>query len=221
MRLEDQPWLLIALGVAGLVLWWLASGFIKGLGSNWAKSAHPWLSRKARSGLRLLKSSLKLVIARRQTRQRSWRDFLSSRHRIPLWVLRATIFRWFEDNPATEWPYVLRICEGHSHDKVKSYARELLWVAKTTEELCQRDRILEDSHVALVHPCAGVYWVLTNVDSGGFGGRKGAAGHCFEVKRGWCPNVSTPDGSCRYCDLSDEDLKKAVDSALAHHECPS
>ena len=211
---------MIALGVAGLVLWWLASGFIKGLGSNWAKSAHPWLSRKTRSGLRLLKSSLKLVIARKQTRQRSWRDFLSARHRIPLWVLRATIFRWFEDNPPTEWPYVLRIYENHSHDKVKTYARELLWVEKTPEELCQRDRILEGSHVALVHPCTDVYLVLTNLDSGGCTGRKRAAEYRFEVKRGWCPNVRTPDDSCRYCDMSDEDLKKAVDSELAEHECP-
>ena len=161
------------------------------------------------------------VVARERTRLVARREMLSRWRRTPIWLLRATLFRWFENSPATDWPYVQCVLERHANDEAKAQAEALLWDTRAVTDLRTRDRIMENRHVALVHPCSDVVFVLTNADSHGHSERRYETTAQIRVQRGWCANTREPGDSCRYCDMSDQELDETSDRLMASHECPS
>ena len=170
--------------------------------------------------VRLFNDIRKMVVARKRTRLIARREKISGWRKAPLWLLRATLFRWFEESPATDWPYVKRVLEVHTDDEAKAQAETLLWEVRAVLDLRTRERIMKDQHIALVHPCSHGVFVLTNADSSGNSETRFKADRQIKVKRGWCSNVREPGDSCRFCDLSDQELQQTIDSLMAQHECP-
>ena len=201
----------------GIPLFWVAllsgavSGFVGGLASSWATRVLPWMGVTAKAVGRGINFLRKFVLGRKRTRQVAWREFWAARRRLPMWLLRATLFRWYEANPARDWPYVLRVHVEHSAEAVREHARNLLWEERTIEQLRQRDRFSsskETHHVASIHPCADHWRMVTNADAGRSTHWRRKAGEVFPVNRGWCSNVRDSKDSCHYCDISDEQLER-------------
>lgn len=201
------------------------SGFVGGVASSWATQSFPWMGRAAKSILGRINALRRFLgLARKHTRQRSQREFWSSRHRASLRTLRATVFRWYEASPSTDWPYVLGVYTDHTDEGVREYAKRLLWREKTIGKLDQRDRFMsskECHHVALAHPCPdGSWWVLTNLNAHSslhFVGRR--ADETIQVNRGWCSNRRGCDEFCQFCDMPHEDMQHMVQKELASHDC--
>lgn len=193
---------------------------ISALAKAWRRRYWQGTARRSVAVGRLVNDVRKMAVARKRTRIVARRELLSAWCKAPLWLLRATLLRWFEESPATDWPHVRRILEHHTDDVAKAEAESLLWEMRAVRDLRTRDRIMDDQHVALVHPCTNGVYVLTNADSGSYRQSRLDASQQVKVKRGWCSNIREPDDSCRYCDLSDQDLRQTIDDLLASHECP-
>ena len=203
--------------VAGRVL--LAA--ITASAKAWKNRYWQGTARRASAIGKFLNDVRRMVVARKRTRLIARREMLSRWRRTPIWLLRATLFRWFEKSPATDWPYVRCVLERHSHDEARAQAEALLWDTRAVTDLRMRDRIMKNQHVTLVHPCSDVVFVLTNVDSHGSSETRYGTTAQVKVKRGWCANIREPGDSCRYCDMSDQELDETRDRLMANHECPS
>ena len=190
------------------------------LAKAWKRRYWQGTAKRAVSMGRLFNDGRKMLVARKRTRLIAWREMLSGWRKAPLWLLRATLFRWFEESPTTDWPYMKRVFEDHADDEAKAQAETLLWEVRAVLDLRARERIMEHQHVALVHPCSRGVFVLTNADSSGNREKRFNADQQVKVKRGWCSNVREPGDSCRFCDLSDQELQQTIDSLMAEHECP-
>ena len=160
------------------------------------KRSLPWMGRAEKAPVRGINFLREFVLARKHTRQRAWRELWANRRRLPLWLLRATLFRWYEADPARDWPYVLRVHVEHPAEEVREHARYLLWEERTIEQLRPRDRYSsseETYHVALSHPCTDGRWLLMS-DLRSHGGTFGcrSAGQVLHVNRGWCSMSDAP-----------------------------
>jgi len=114
---------------------------------------------------RLFNGARKMIVARERTRLIARREALSVWPKAPTWLLRATLFRWFEESPATEWPHLQRVQEHHTDDLLRAQADALLWDTSAVADLRTRDCIMRNQHVALVHTCSTGVFVLSNADS--------------------------------------------------------
>ena len=187
----------------------------------WSKKYWRGTSSRVMAMWGILKLGSKMFFGYKRTRHTSQREFISMRRRVPLWLLRKTLFRWFEISPKMEWPYVMNVLEEHSKDQAKVEAKALLWDIRTVQQLKPRD-IWEGQHVTLVHPCTKYVFVLTDANSSNeFSWSPRSADQTALVQRGWCSNVRKSGDSCRYCDRSDHELQQLTDSLMSQHECPA
>lgn len=207
-------------GILEVVIGGLALAAMLGIAQAWRKRYWRGTVVRVRAMWDPLKLLRKAFLARKQVRRVSIREFLSERRRIPLWLLGATVFRWFEATPATDWPYVMQVLEDHTNDQAKEEAKTLLWDVKTVQELKPRD-IWEGKHVVLAHPCVKYVFVVTDASSSTeFSWSPRSAGQQALVQRGWCSNVREPCNPCQHCDRDDSELEQLADSIMSRHDCP-
>lgn len=154
-------------GIIVVVVGGVLLAAITALARAWKRRYWRGTARRAVTVGRLFNDARKMIVARKPTRLIARREALSAWRRAPMWLLRATLFRWFEGSPATEWPHLKRVLEHHTHDLARAQADALLWDSRAVVDLRTRDRIMENQHVALVHPCSNGVFVLTNADSHG------------------------------------------------------
>ena len=210
----------VVAGILVVVVGGVLLAAITALAKAWKRRYWHGTARRAEALGRLFNDVRKMLVARKRTRLIGRREMLSRWRKAPLWLLRATLFRWFDESPATDWPHVKRVLENHGNDEAKAQAEGLLWEVRSVRDLRTRDHIMGNQHVALVHPCTRSVFVLTNADLSGDSETRFNSDQQIKVKRGWCSSIRKPDDSCRYCDLSDQELQQTIDSLWAKHECP-
>ena len=210
----------VVAGIIVVVVGGVLLAAITALAKAWKRRYWQGAARRAVTVGRLFNDARKMIVARKRTRLIARREALSAWRKAPMWLLRATLFRWFEESPATEWPHLERVSEHHTDDRARAQADALLWDTSSVVDLRTRDRIMRNQHVALVHPCTNGVFVLTNADSHGKSETRYAPDARIKVKRGWCADIREPGESCRYCDLSDQELSETIDRLMAQHECP-
>ena len=176
----------IAVGVGVGVL----TPAILGLARAWQKRYWKGTANRLRNMRRVVGKVRRMVLARKRTRFVARREFMSCWHKAPLWLLRATLFRWFEDCRTTDWPYVEHVHKNHSNDEARTQAAALLWEPRAVEDLKPRDLIWDDQHVVLVHPCSGVFYVVSEDTAGSGRSPKHNAGAQIDVKQGWWSQCS-------------------------------
>lgn len=207
-------------GILEVVIGGLALAALLGVVQAWRKRYWRGTASRVRAMWGALKLLRRVVFARKQVRKVASREFMSTRRRAPLWLLRATLFRWFEATPATDWPYVMQVFEEHSNDQARAEAQTLLWDVRTVQELKPRD-VWEGNHVVLAHPCTNGVFVLMDANSSTeFSWARRSAHQPAPVNRGWCSNIREPGDSCQHCDRDDHELQQLADSLLEQHECP-
>lgn len=207
-------------GIIVVVVGGVLLAAITALAKAWKRRYWQGTVTRAVTAGQLFNDARKMIVARRRTRLIARREALSTWRKAPMWLLRATLFRWFEESPATEWPHLKRVLEHHTDELARAQADALLWDTRAVVDLRTRDRIMENQHVALVHPCSNGVFVLTNADSHGNSETRYTPDAQIKVKRGWCANIREPGESCRYCDLSDQELSETINHLMAQHECP-
>ena len=162
----------------------------------------PALSRWARYGLRKVNHYRKFVIGKRRTRAHvivRWRN-------APAWVLRATVYRWFRDDPQGWAGSVRRVCELHNSEQERGRARDLLWVEKPATDLKVGDVYQtggECHHVLALRPLGDQIEVVTSAGwvPDPWSSRTSYSGTLqVRVNRGWCPLGS----NCAYCSIKKE-----------------
>ena len=210
----------VVVGIIVLVVGGVLLAAITASAKAWKNRYWQGTARRASVIGKFLNDVRRMVVARERTRLIARREMLSRWRKTPIWLLRATLFRWFEKSPTTDWPYVQRVLERHAHDEAKAQAEALLWDTRVVTDLRTRDRITKNRHVALVHPCSDAVFVLTNADSHGHLETLYETTAQIKTTRGWCANIREPGDSCRYCDMSDQELDETRDRLMESHECP-
>ena len=152
-------------GIIVVVVGGVLLGAITALAKAWKRRYWQGTVRRAVTVGRFFNDARRMIVARKRTRLIARREALAAWRKTPMWLLRATLFRWFEEDPATEWPHLKRVLEHHTDDLARAQADALLWDTRAVVDLCTRDCIMKNQHVALVHPCSSGVFVLSNADS--------------------------------------------------------
>ena len=180
----------------------------------------PGLSRRVRDGLRRVDHLRKFVIGTKRTRA----GVISRWRKAPPWVLRATVFHWFEADPQAWWEYVRRVYDSHDREPVREDARGLLWVEKEASSLQILDVYARkqtdgrwggrSDHVLALQPRGdGKVDVVYKV---GFSPNftrhtwNAPEAHPVRVNRGWCPL-----NACSYCSLNEQEFEALIERMRA------
>ena len=196
----DSPhWIVILITTA------LVTAFVSALMTH---AMPTWLRSTrgiSRAAARKVNRYRKVAFSRRPVRQQTCRDILSNWRRAPLWILRATLFRWHEENPSDEWTFVKNVHEQHRRAEIRQHAEDLLWEDRTAGELRVGDVFGNDEHVLFGATRESRVLVVTDVGlqpdgtSSHTSWQVPAACTPVRVKRGWCGR-----DNCQYCTLTQE-----------------
>lgn len=209
MSADSPHWIVLLIATA------LVTAFVSALMTH---AMPTWLrfTKSASRGLaRHVNRYRKIALARRPTRQATRRVILANWPRAPLWLLRATLFRWYEENPSAEWAHVKNVHEQHRRTEVRQHADDLLWEDRTTEELRVGDAFGNDYHVLFGASDGDRVLIVTDAymqlddTSSRLSWQTPEASAPVRVKRGWCRR-----DNCRYCTLTREERRSLCDRIM-------
>ena len=143
------------------------------------RRALPALLGGARNCLRRVNHWRKLLIGTKRTRA----GVISRWENAPPWVLRATVFRWFEADPQAWYAYMKQVHDSHNSKAVRESARCLLWVDKTVAALQVGDVYHPGHHALALSHYGDRIRVLKTVDGDA---STDLVAHPVRVNRGWC-----------------------------------
>lgn len=209
MSVDAPHWIVLLIATA------LVTAFVSALMTH---AMPTWLrvtKAASRAVARKINLYRKIAFARRSIRRDTRRDILASWRRAPLWLLRATLFRWYEENPSEEWPYIKKVHGQHRRPDIRQRTSGLLWEDRTAEQLRVGDVFGSDDHV--LFGANNGNWVLVVTEAfiqpDGTCSRHSwqtpAASAPVRVKRGWCSR-----DSCRYCALTQEERRSLCDKIM-------
>ena len=206
MSADSPHWIVLLIATA------LVTAFVSALMTH----AMPTWLRFTKSGSRGVALHVnryrKIALARRPTRRAAYRDILANWSRAPLWLLRATLFRWYEENPSEEWAHVKNVHEQHRRTEIRQHADDLLWEDRTAEELRVGDAFGNDYHVLFGASDGDRVLIVTDayIQPDGTSSRLSwqapEASARVRVKRGWCRR-----DNCQYCTLPQEERRILCD----------
>ena len=190
--LEEPAWWVVILATA------VASAVVTVL----VQRAPPVLYRWVRNGLCRVNHGRKFVIGTKRTRA----GVISRWRKAPLWVLTATVFRWFGADPQAWSEYVNWVYESHDSATARESAEGLLWVEKEAADLVIRDVYNGSDHVLHLRHVGGRVEVATSTN------RKWYAPGTYRVRvnRGWCPL-----NNCPICSMDDQEFEAHVEGIRA------
>lgn len=209
MSADSPHWIVLLIATA------LVTAFVSALMTH----AMPTWLRFTKSASRGLAHHVnryrKVALARRPTRQATRRDILANWPRAPRWLLRATLFRWYEENPSEEWAHVKNVYEQHRRTEIRQHADDLLWEDRTAEELRVGDAFGNDDHVLFGASDDDRVLIVTEADiqpdgtSSRLAWQTPAASAPVRVKRGWCRH-----DNCQYCTLTQQERRSLCDRIM-------
>ena len=209
MSTDSPHWIVLLIATA------LVTAFVSALMTH-AMPTWLRLTKSASRGVaRRMNRYRKIVLARRPTRQDTRRDLLANWRRAPLWLLRTTLFRWYEENPSEEWAHVKTVYDQHRRAEVKQHAKSLLWEDRPAEELRVGDAFGNDEHVLFGASNGDRVLIVTDADmqpdgtSSYLSWTTPSASSLVRVKRGWCSR-----DNCKYCTLTQKERRSLSDGIL-------
>ena len=209
MSADSPNWVVLLIATA------LVTAFVSALMTHAMPTWLRFTKAASRGVARKINRYRKIALARRPIRRDTRRDILANWRRAPLWLLRATLFRWYEENPSEEWAYVKKVHEQHRRAENRQHAETLLWEDRTAEELRVGDAFGNDDHVLFGASNGDRVLVVTEADiqpdgtSSRLSWQTPAASALVRVKRGWCSR-----DNCQYCTLTQEERRSLCENIL-------